>query len=126
MENPTKLNRTNNKIKPTGKDAELDLSWRLGIFVKKNKPLKVKRFKDLTEKDLNRSFGIFVSWMRIIGIDPNIPKTKDWRWLVWFIQRWTCLFLSVGVNIFATFSFYQKVNSDSKKNNSTIALATFC
>ena len=86
---------------------------------KKIYPLKLM-FKNLTEKDLNWCLGIFVSWMRIIGIDPNIPKTKDWRWLVWFIQRWTCLFLSVGVNVYVTFSFYQKVNRDSKKNNSTL------
>jgi len=63
---------------------------------------------------------MFVKWMRIIGIDPNIPKTKDWRWFVWFIQRWTCFFLSVGVNIIVTFSFYQKVNRDSNKNSSTL------
>ena len=83
-------------------------------------PLKVKRFKNLTEKDLNWSLGIFVSWMRIIGIDPNIPKTKDLRWFVWFIQRWTCFFLSTGVNIFTLWVHQTMRNDTENKTSSTL------
>jgi len=83
-------------------------------------PLKVKRFKNVTEKDLNWGLVIFVDWMRIIGIDPNIPKTKDWRWFVWFIHRWICFFLSTGVNIFTIYCFYQRVKADTKTSSTLL------
>lgn len=85
-------------------------------------PLRVIQSKNLDEKDLNWSLGIFVNWMRFTGIDPNIPTKKDgWRWLAWLIQRWTCFFLSTGVNIF-TLWMYQKVRHGADDKTSSTLL----
>ena len=53
------------------------------------------------EEDLNWCLDKLVNgWMRVIGIEPNIPVKKDWRWILWFLQRWFYFFLSLGVNVF--------------------------
>ena len=71
--------------------------------------------------NLNWSLGMFVnSWMRIIGIDPNIPRKNNWRWFAWFIQRWTCFLLSVGVNIFLMYFFYQMVKANTKTSSTLL------
>ena len=72
--------------------------------------------------DLNWCLGIFSCWMRVIGIHGTSSnminnKKKDWRWFAWFIQRWTFLFLSIGVNILMIASFYR--NEKDKKRTST-------
>lgn len=74
--------------------------------------------------DLNWCLGIFVNgWMRIIGIEPNIPEKKYWwRWFAWFIQRWTCFFLSVGINILTIFAFYQVIRDETDEQNSSTLL----
>ena len=56
--------------------------------------------------DLNWCLDKLVNgWMRIIGIEPNIPEKKDWRWILWLLQRWTCFFLSLGVNVYIVTMF---------------------
>ena len=73
------------------------------------------------ELDLNWCLGTFSCWMRVIGIHEaasNINKKKKyWRWFAWFIQRWTFLFLSIGINILMLVSFYR--NEKDKKRKST-------
>ena len=81
---------------------------------------KNKLFEYQLVNDLNWSLGLFVNWMRLIGIDLNIPKIKNWRWFYWFIQRWTCFFLSVGVNIFTMYYFYQRVKADTKTSSTLL------
>ena len=87
-------------------------------------PLRVMdlQFKTLDdEQDLNWCLGLFANgWMRVIGIVPNIPMTKDWRWFVWFIQRWTCFFLSLGVNIFTLWSLKKVRDGADDKTSSTL------
>ena len=61
-------------------------------------------------------------WMRIIGIEPNIPAEKNnLRWILWFIQRWTCFFFSLGVNVCILISvfFKNKEENDTKTNSTT-------
>lgn len=86
-------------------------------------PLRVMdlQFKTLEDKqDLNWCLGTFANgWMRVIGIVPNIPVTNNWRWFVWFIQRWTCFFLSLWVNIFTLWSL-KKVRDGANQLNFTL------
>ena len=60
------------------------------------------------EEDLNWCLDKLVNgWMRIIGIEPNIPEKKGyWRWIVWLIQRWTCFFLALGIIVYLLISPY--------------------
>ena len=55
------------------------------------------------EEDLNWCLDKLVNgWMRVIGIEPNIPVKKDWRWILWFLQRFFPLgsMSSINLNLF--------------------------
>ena len=73
------------------------------------------------EEDLNWCLDKLVNgWMRIIGIEPNIPEKKGyWRWIVWLIQRWTCFFLALGIIVYLLISLYLKQEEAAKKSSST-------
>ena len=104
-----------------GKHEKQSTSGRMEIRLKMQYPsIKINPIVN-QQPDLNWCLGILVNgWMRVIGIDPNTPIKKDWRWLAWFIQRWSCFFLSAGVNICMMYLFYQNMKEEiSKKKSST-------
>ena len=66
------------------------------------------------EEDLNWCLDKLVNgWMRIIGIEPNFPEKKDWRWIMWLFQRWICFFLSFGVIVYLLMTVYLKKRGES-------------
>ena len=75
------------------------------------------------EEDLNWCLDKLVNgWMRIIGIEPNIPEKKGWHWIVWFLQRWTCFLLSLGVNVYILIFLHLKNKEEAdKKISSTLS-----
>ena len=74
------------------------------------------------EEDLNWCLDKLVNgWMRIIGIEPNIPEKKDWRWILWLLQRWTCFFLALGIIVYLLISLYLKQEEAAKKSSSTVS-----
>ena len=86
-----------------------------------NKVQRQNRIQILPQKlDLNWCLEKLVNgWMRIIGIEPNIPEKKYCWGIFRLLQRWTCFFLSLGVNVYFLVSLHLKNKEKAAKKSSS-------